>query len=91
VYQEGGPASWNGGALRHERFRATVFALGWPGREDLRQRFADALAIVARRDFPDADGLRLCLQRQRTPRPEAVREGRPAERLGEPMDTLVRW
>lgn len=91
VYQEGGPESWNGRALRHERFRATVFALGWPGREDLRLRFADALSHAARQDFPEADGLRLRLQRQRTLRPEMVREGRPVERLGDPLDTVVRW
>ncbi len=89
LYREGGPENWYKEALRHERFRSVLFAVGWESYPVLRQRFTEFLANRAVAEFPEADAFRLRLVRERTRRPAEVLRGDPIAVVGAPVDVVV--
>jgi len=66
---------WRADQLEHDRLRAQIFRLSWPGYESTYGRFAEWLARQAARDFPDGTRLRVRFFEYRTLSPEDVRAG----------------
>ncbi len=76
LYLRGDPAaSWRRHQLDHDRMRAQVFRLSWPGYEGTYARFAGWLAREAARDFPEARSLRVQFFKYRTLDPAEARAG----------------
>lgn len=71
--------AWKRPQLDHNRMRAQIFRLSWPGYGRTYSHFTVWLAREAARDFPDARGIRVRFFRYRTRSPAEVRAGVPEE------------
>ena len=67
-------ATWRGGQLDAERFRAMINAYSWKRSRKGYDRFVDWLSCKAAADFPQATKSRASMLRMRLPSPEALRE-----------------
>jgi hypothetical protein len=80
VYRErSADAPWLAPTLSNDRFRATIFRMGWPQYGPLRRDFAAWVAESAAVDFPDATQVRVSFLKQRTRSAAEVRAGSAPE------------
>jgi len=75
IYAQGSDARWRARQLEHDRMRAQIFRLSWPGYEGTYAKFGEWVAREAARDFPDGVRVRVRFFEYRTPSPEETRAG----------------
>ncbi len=80
VYLARDPAlDWHAAWFDHDRFRSTLFRMGWPHFKQPRKHLMDFVAKQAAHDFPDAHRVRVSFLRSETPTPQQTAAGfRPA-------------
>jgi len=80
VYERGDPqATWRRRQLDHDRMRAQIFRLSWPGYGGTYARFTLWIARAAAHDFPYASQVRVRFFKYRTRSPAEVRAGVPVQ------------
>ena len=79
---------WQGRVLRQERMRAYISDFAWRRRKGVFPRLAEALALRAAEDFPEATRLRARMVTVQIPGPAALRQTGELE-VGEPYFEAV--
>lgn len=75
---------WHGAWFDHDRFRSSLFRMGWPQYKSARRNFLDFVEARVREELPEARRVRVSFLRTRTPTPaETVAGAHP-----EPERTL---